>query len=71
MNIRKIAVIMLIVGTALLIPTILLAIYVDSAVSTLLLILSVIINAAAVNILVLGAQRRRREVRARKKRMQK
>ena len=52
MNIRKIAVIMLIVGTALLIPTILLAIYVDSAVSTLLLILSVIINAAAVNILV-------------------
>ena len=60
MNIRKIAVIMLIVGTALLIPTILLAIYVDSAVSTLLLILSVIINAAAVNILVLGAQRRRR-----------
>ena len=71
MNIRKIAVIMLIVGTALLIPTILLAIYVDSAVSTLLLILSVIINAAAVNILVLGAHRRRRELRARKKRMQK
>ena len=71
MNIRKIAVIMLIVGTALLIPTILLAIYVDSAVSTLLLILSVIINAAAVNILVLGSQRRRRELRARKKRMQK
>ena len=71
MNIRKIAVIMLIVGTALLIPTILLAIYVDSAVSTLLLILSVIINAAAVNILVLGAQRRRRELRSRKKRMQK
>ena len=57
---RKTAVIMLIIGTLLLIPTILLAIYVDSAISTVLLVLSVIINVLAVNILVLGAQRSRR-----------
>ncbi len=71
MNTNKIAVIMLAVGTALLIPTILLAIYVDSAVSTLLLILSVIINAIAVNILIIGAQRRRRKLKARGRKTQK
>ncbi|MBE6884330.1 MAG: hypothetical protein E7487_06960 [Ruminococcaceae bacterium] len=58
---RKTAAGMLIIGTLLLIPTILLAIYVDSAISTVLLFLSVIINVIAVNILVLGAQRSHRQ----------
>ncbi len=68
MNTRKLAVILLITGTALLIPTVLLAVYVDSPVSTVLLALSVILNAVAVNILILGAQRRRRERRMKNER---
>ena len=52
---------MLIVGTLLLIPTILLAIYVESAISTVLLVLSLIINILAVNMLVLGAQLKHRK----------
>ncbi|MBQ2755045.1 MAG: hypothetical protein IJF27_00050 [Oscillospiraceae bacterium] len=60
-RVKKIAVIMLIIGTLLLIPTILLAIYVDSAISTVLLVLSLIINIAAVNTLVVGSQLKHRK----------
>ena len=66
MKAKKIAYILLVIGTALLIPTVILAIHTDSPASTALLVLSIVLNAAAVNILILSAQYRRRGTQLRR-----
>jgi len=66
MKAKKIAYILLVIGTALLIPTVILAVHSDSPASTALLVLSILTNAAAVNILILGAQHKRRAAKLRR-----